>query len=57
MDGLTAPTVLPDSGDVLRRVKNDGAIGFVSEGDISQAQKVSSKSSTWRTWTNSPGKK
>lgn len=40
VDGLTAPTVLPDSGDVLRSVyKNDGAIGFVSEGDISQAQK------------------
>ncbi len=40
VDALVAPAVLPDSSDVLRAVyKNDGAIGFVEEGDIAPAQK------------------
>lgn len=40
VDGLTAPTVLPDSTDVLRAVnKDDGAIGFVDESDITPSQR------------------
>jgi hypothetical protein len=35
IDGLTAPTVLPASEDVIRMVqKDDAAIGFVAERDL-----------------------
>ncbi len=35
IDGLSAPSVLPDSGDIIREVeKNGDAIGFVAEKDI-----------------------
>ena len=39
VDALTAPAVLPDSADILRTVnKDDSAIGFVDESDISSTQ-------------------
>ena len=35
IDGLSAPTVLPTSGDIVREVeKNTDAIGFVAEKDV-----------------------
>jgi len=40
VDALPAPAVLPDSNDVLKAVyKNDSAIGFVLEDDVTPAQK------------------
>jgi hypothetical protein len=40
IDGVSAPTVLPSSDDVIRQVgKNSDAIGFVLEKDISTEDK------------------